>query len=186
MPSQKIETYFKRKGNSNTTSKLFKTRVLDIDAAELAKQLTLHDSYLFNLIKPVECMNGAWHHEEDWMAVNIKTMLRTSERIKYWIARTIISEREPSKRGFLISYFINVATECINLRNFNTCMAILEGLRIPPIPILRTSWQLVGQKSKQMFEELKVLMTPAGNFPYYRRRLASLNGDPCVPYLSKR
>jgi len=60
-----------------------KLRFLDIDPLEIARQLTLIESKLYNKIKPVECLGKAWSQSEgDDVAVNIKAMIVNSNKVK--------------------------------------------------------------------------------------------------------
>ncbi|KAK9703759.1 cell division cycle- protein [Basidiobolus ranarum] len=157
-------------------------RVLDIDPIELARQLTLFDSYLYNQIKPVECMHEAWRHTEPWMAVNIKEVLKVFQQVKYWVAYSILGEKDSLKRAHTIESFINMASYCSSWNNYNTCMAILEGLNMAPVASLQQTWLLINTKHRGCLENLRKLMSPSSNFRLYRANLMYLT-TPCVPYL---
>ncbi|KAK9765501.1 hypothetical protein K7432_006125 [Basidiobolus ranarum] len=157
-------------------------RVLDIEAIELARQLTLFDSYLFNQIKPVECMHEAWRRTEPWMAVNIKEILQVFQQIKYWVAYSILCEKDFVKRAHTVEHFISMASYCSSWNNYNTCMAILEGFNVIPVPSLRQTWQSINGKHKTCLEHLRKLMSPCSDFRLYRANLEYLS-TPCVPYL---
>ncbi|ORY06431.1 hypothetical protein K493DRAFT_20798 [Basidiobolus meristosporus CBS 931.73] len=70
--------------HSNTKYYGTRLRVLDVESIELARQLTLFDSYLFNQIKSVECMHEAWRRTESWMAVNIKEVLKVFQQVGHF------------------------------------------------------------------------------------------------------
>jgi len=61
-----------------------KLKFLDLDPLEIARQLTLIESKLYNKILPVECLDKAWSKEDgdDNIAVNIKAMIVNSNQVK--------------------------------------------------------------------------------------------------------
>ena len=63
-----------------------KLKFLDIDPLEIARQLTIIESRLYNKIQPVECLDKAWSKESkeeggDNIAVNIKAMIVNSNQV---------------------------------------------------------------------------------------------------------
>ena len=57
-------------------------RFVDLDPLELARQLTLIESKLYNKIRPVECLGKAWSREEGGeIAENIKAMIVNSNQV---------------------------------------------------------------------------------------------------------
>lgn len=59
-----------------------KLKFLDIDPLEIARQLTIIESKLYNKIQPVECLDKAWSTEEgSEIAVNIKGMIVNSNQV---------------------------------------------------------------------------------------------------------
>ncbi|SRR6266498_2664256 len=69
-----------------------KLKFLDIDPLEIARQLTIIESKLYNKIQPVECLNKAWGKVEgdgdgdgDVVAANIKAMISNSNKVKFSI-----------------------------------------------------------------------------------------------------
>lgn len=57
-------------------------QLLDIDPKELARQLTILESNLYNKIRPVDCLNKAWSQtDRPESGENIKAMILTSNRV---------------------------------------------------------------------------------------------------------
>ncbi|KAJ9050635.1 hypothetical protein DSO57_1012605 [Entomophthora muscae] len=157
------------------------TSLLDMDPLEIARQLTLIDSHLFNQIKPVECLNKAWS-SKDANAPNVKAMIHMSTQISNWLAFTILSESNLRIRAQYIKYFIAVAERCYSLHNFNTLMSLIAGFNTTPIHRLKRTWELVNARSLQALETIKSVMDSGRNFSTYREQLHSVN-PPCVPFL---
>lgn len=58
-----------------------KLKFTDIDALELARQLTIKDSALFAKITPQECLGKAWPKEYGAEAPNISAMIDMSNAV---------------------------------------------------------------------------------------------------------
>ncbi|KAJ3116458.1 hypothetical protein HDU96_009621 [Phlyctochytrium bullatum] len=88
---------------------LKRIRFLDLDALEVARQLTILESREYNKLQPVEFLLKAWSDKDNPIAVNVKTMILMSNQVAGWVAQSILSEKEPKKRAHLIKHFINIA-----------------------------------------------------------------------------
>ncbi|CAG8483932.1 5238_t:CDS:2 [Funneliformis caledonium] len=160
-----------------------KLKFLDLDPLEIARQLTLIESKLYNKIKPVECLDKAWSKEEgDNIAVNIKAMIVNSNQITGWVAESVLNQSEVKRRCLYIKHFVAVADKCKFLNNFNSLTAIISGLNSAPIHRLKRTWELVNAKTIQTLEVLNKTMNSTKNFAEYRETLHSVN-PPCVPFL---
>ncbi|KAK9703643.1 cell division cycle- protein, variant 2 [Basidiobolus ranarum] len=164
-----------RKKNAPVSSKaISKIKFLEIDGMEMACQLTILDSFLFNRITPIECIYKAWCQKEEWMASNIKMSLRVHRQITNWFARAILLEKDTIRRIALIEHIINIANRCNLLFNFNTTMAILNCLSLKQVQNLKQTWQFVNPKAKATLEHLYRFMDPNTNFREYRDRIIRL------------
>ncbi|KAJ3155701.1 hypothetical protein HDU86_004170 [Geranomyces michiganensis] len=161
---------------------LNKIRFLDLDATEVARQLTIMESRQYNKIMPGEFLKKAWSEKEGNAAVNVKAMITMSNQITGWVAASVLNERDVKKRAQIIKQFIYIADRCRSINNFNTLMSILAGLNSAPVHRLKRTWELVSQRSQAMLEALRQTMAPSRNFAAYRDALHSAN-PPCVPFL---
>ncbi|CAG8528266.1 3951_t:CDS:10 [Paraglomus brasilianum] len=167
----------------NLPRNMKKLRFVDLDPLELARQLTLIESKLYNKIRPVECLGKAWSREEGGeIAENIKAMIVNSNQITGWVAESILHQSEIKKRCNLIKHFVAVAEKCRILNNFNSLTAIISGLNSAPIHRLKRTWEMVNARTIQNLEALNKVMNSTKNFLDYRAQLHSVN-PPCVPFL---
>ncbi|KAJ3249779.1 hypothetical protein HK104_007561 [Borealophlyctis nickersoniae] len=157
-------------------------RFFELDATEVARQLTIMESREYNKVLPVEFLKKAWSDKDNPVAVNVKTMIGISNQVTGWVASSIVSERDIKKRAQLIKQFILIADRCQSLNNFNTLMSILAGLNSAPIHRLKRTWELLSAKTQGVLEGLRRTMNPTKNFATYREMLHSAN-PPCVPFL---
>ncbi|CAG8444390.1 17445_t:CDS:10 [Acaulospora morrowiae] len=159
-----------------------KIKFLELDPLEIARQLTIIESTLYNKIQPVECLNKAWSKEENVggeIAENIKAMIVNSNQITGWVAESILNQPEIKKRCLLIKHFVAVADKCRTLNNFNSLTAIISGLNSAPIHRLKRTWEMVSARTIQTLENLNRIMNSTKNFSDYREMLHSVN-PPCV------
>lgn len=160
-----------------------KPRLLDIDGLELARQLTLLESKLYNAIKPSECIGKAWSRpDSDVRARGIKDTISVSNRITGWVAETILAQEDLKKRASCVKHFISVADACRSLQNFSSMTAIVSGLNSAPVYRLKRTWDIVQQRQVAILENLNRIMQSSKNFSDYRDMIHKLN-PPCVPFL---
>ena len=92
---------------------LKKLRFLDMDATELARQLTLMEAELYSRIKPVECLNKTWQKKiptgDPEPAANVKALILHSNQLTNWVAHLILEQNDVKKRVVVIKHFVNVA-----------------------------------------------------------------------------
>ncbi|KAI9101686.1 ras guanine nucleotide exchange factor domain-containing protein [Phlyctochytrium arcticum] len=170
---------------------LNRIKFLELDATEVARQLTILESKLYNKIQPVEFLRKAWSEKEGSIAVNVKTMIVMSNqnltdlcslKITGWVASSILLEKDIKKRAQIMKQFILIADRCRSMNNFNTLMSVLAGLNSAPIHRLKRTWDLLSARSHAALDNLRKTMNPTKNFSHYRESLHSAN-PPCVPFL---
>lgn len=87
-----------------------KIKILDIDATEVARQLTILEYKYYARIKPAECLNKSWQRKsQDEPGTNVNYMILHSNQLASWVGGIILKQSEIKKRVMLIKHFINVA-----------------------------------------------------------------------------
>lgn len=158
-------------------------KFLDIDPTEMARQLTLLESKLYNNIKPMELLGKAWSKPDaDVHAKGIKNTIGTCNFITAWVTEAVLSQQDLKKRAAWIKQYIAIADACLSLNNFSTMTAILSGLNSAPVYRLKRTWDAVSQRYVIMLNNLQQLMQTSKNFHDYRALLHKLK-PPCVPFL---
>ncbi|CAG8579779.1 2402_t:CDS:2, partial [Funneliformis caledonium] len=156
-------------------------KFLDLDPLEIARQLTLIESKLYNKIRPIECLDKAWSKGEGEIAANIKSMIESSNKITGWVTESVLDQSEIRRRCLYIKHFVAIADKCRILNNFNSLTAITSGLYSAPIHRLKRTWETVNAKTVQTLDHLSKIMNSTKNFAEYRDILHSIN-PPCVPF----
>ena len=88
---------------------------LDVEPVEIANQLTLMDSRLFNAITPRELVGQEWTRKKGSLAVNVRAMSTLATQITTWVQEVILFEEDIKKRANAIKYFMKVADVCLFL-----------------------------------------------------------------------
>ncbi|BGP16758.1 hypothetical protein JCM10213_002149 [Rhodosporidiobolus nylandii] len=161
---------------------LKKFKLLDLDPLEIARQLTIMDSRLFQRITPQECLSKAWPKEFGSEAPNISAMIDMSNAVTRWVTETILEQEDLKKRANIVKHFIAIAERCLQLNNFSTLIHIIAGLNSTPIHRLRRTWETVNQKAMILLGGLNNVMRPDKNYKEYREILRKA-APPCVPFL---
>ncbi|KAI9008827.1 ras guanine nucleotide exchange factor domain-containing protein [Phycomyces nitens] len=158
--------------------------LVHIDPHEVAKQLTLMENSLFCQIPLKEFLAPQESRKNIDLTVNIKTMIRRSTNLVYWISSTILDESDIKKRAQVIKYWIKVGDYCLHLSNYNTLMAIRCSLNSSGIARLKLTWEIVmrSTKHKTMLETTYRIADSQRNFANYRKCLKNAT-SPCLPFL---
>ena len=90
-----------------------KLKLLDVDALETARQLTIMESKLYGKIKPIECLDKTWQKKGTVNgaepAPNVKALILHSNQLTNWVAEMILVHPEVKKRVMVIKHFVGVA-----------------------------------------------------------------------------
>ncbi|KAG1749328.1 ras GEF [Suillus lakei] len=155
--------------------------LLDIDALELARQLTITESQLYQKIRPSECLLRSKESKTDHHD-NIANFIRRSNRVANWVAYAILCKDEPRRRASIMKHFITVADRCRHIQNFSTMLAIVSGLNSSPIRRLKRSWEQVSTRYMSQLETCETTINSYKTFNVYRSALAKVS-PPCVPFV---
>lgn len=162
---------------------LKKIKFLDIDPLEMARQLTLMDSRLYNRIRPNECLNKSWSRDNGTeIAKGIRDVISANNRVSGWVSEAILVQEDLKKRAGWVKHFVAIADRCFYLNNFSSMMAIYSGLNNASLNRLRRTWDAVNQRHLQLFDNMRAILAPTKNFSKYRETLRKLQ-PPCVPFL---
>ncbi|KAL0485738.1 Ras guanine nucleotide exchange factor gefJ [Acrasis kona] len=157
--------------------------VLEWPSLEIARQITIIEFEMFELIQPKECLSQSWNKpDKHTKAPNISKMISFTNRIVAWVSYEILSCNNTTKRSKACSKFIKVACELRKLNNFNACKAVIAGLKSNPVFRLRRTWVKVPAKQMNDMKELETLMEQAKNFHNMRNAIKQASGC-CLPYI---
>ncbi|EIW81242.1 ras GEF [Coniophora puteana RWD-64-598 SS2] len=158
-----------------------KIELLDIDPMELARQLTITESQLFQRIPPSECLQRSKVQKTDYQD-NIANFIRRSTMVTHWVEYAILSRDDPRKRASVMKHIIQVADRCRFIQNFSTMLAITSGLNSSAVRRLKRSWEQVGAKYISLLDSCETSGSSYKNFSTYRIALGKVT-PPCIPFL---
>lgn len=156
--------------------------ILDFDALELARQITLKTSKIFCSILPEELLATEWTKRSSSLAVNVRAMSTLSTDISNLVSDSVLQLEEPKKRAAIIKQWVKIANKCLDLHNFDTLMAIICSLDSTNIKRMRKTWEAVPQKTKIVFDELRKVVDISKNYSALRQRI-SAQLPPCLPFI---
>ncbi|CUM51586.1 uncharacterized protein AC631_01921 [Debaryomyces fabryi] len=161
-----------------------KTKLLDIDFIELARQLTIKEFKLYSKITKFECLTKVWGNKsglhED--ILSITNFIRTSNQLTNFVAYMILRKQDVKKRVHIITYFVQVAEKCKQYNNFSSMTAIISALYSSPVHRLNRTWKHVPAEALTNLRNMNKLMNSSRNFNEYRDVLKFVGSEPCVPF----
>jgi len=110
-------------------------RVASVHPREWARQLTRREFDLLERIGPSELLRQAWAGaEKKARAPNVLALVGLANATAAWVASVVLSEAELCARAEAYGHLVDVAAECLALRNFNGVCTALASLELgPPI-----------------------------------------------------
>ncbi|KAI9801410.1 MAG: hypothetical protein M1825_003389 [Sarcosagium campestre] len=156
--------------------------ILDFDALELARQLTIKESKIFCSILPEELLAQEWTKKAGSLAVNVRAMSTLSTDLATLVADTILQFEDTKKRATIIKQWVKIANHCLELNNYDSLMAIICSINSSTILRLKRTWEVVSQKTKVRLENLRGIVEVSRNYAVLRQRLQG-HVPPCLPFV---
>ena len=169
------------KGSSSFVKK---TKLLDIDYVELARQLSLREFKMYCAISKFSCIAKVWGKKSglNESIESITKFIKYSNQLTNFVAYMILRKSDPKKRVQIIRYFIQVAEKCRQYNNFSSMTAIISALYSSPIHRLKKTWSFASADSLTLLKNMNKLMNSSRNFNEYRDVLKFIGSEPCVPF----
>lgn len=156
--------------------------ILDFDALEIARQLTMKQMSLFCSIMPEELLGSRWTKFGGVDTPNVKGMSVFTTGLTNLVVDTILHFEEVKKRAMVIKQWIKIANQCSLLHNYDALMAITCALTDTSIKRLKMTWDAVPAKRKEMLRGLQATVDFNQNFKVLRAQLHD-QVPPCLPFL---
>lgn len=96
--------------------------------------------------------------------------------ISKWVQLMVLSKPSPQQRAEVITKFINVAQKLLQLKNFNTLMAVVGGLSHSSISRLKETHSHLSSEVTKNWNEMTELVSSNGNYCNYRKAFADCDG----------
>ncbi|ELP85130.1 guanine nucleotide exchange factor, putative [Entamoeba invadens IP1] len=157
--------------------------VLMSDPSEVARQLTLVISNLYQKIEKQQFFNKAWSNEKlAPQAMDLIRVMRYTEEISDWIVTIILLMFSAENRVKAAIRFIQIADYLNKLNNFQLLYGIIQAFdqksKIWSLKLLDS----IPSKFVKMFSSLSKVVNEKNDFKNYRQIISKCN-EPCIPLL---
>ncbi|XP_011499860.1 PREDICTED: rap guanine nucleotide exchange factor 2-like isoform X5 [Ceratosolen solmsi marchali] len=153
---------------------------LQLNAVEVAIQLTLQDFSIFRQIESTEYVDDLFELKSKYGVPMLSQFAELVNREMFWVVTEVCSEHNLVRRSKIIKQFIKIARQCKECKNFNSMFAIVSGLGHGAVSRLRASWEKLPSKYQRLFSDLQELMDPSRNMSKYRQLVASEQTQPPI------
>ncbi|RUP51760.1 hypothetical protein BC936DRAFT_146235 [Jimgerdemannia flammicorona] len=163
--------------------------LLELDARDVAKYLTLADFHLFKSITAYEYVHGQWRIEKEKRVSTegplidnrVEELTKRSNMLSHWVAHEICSARTIKGRRAMVKKFIDIAKNCRVMNNFHTCMFVVTGLTSRPVQRLDDVWKTISSRDLATLHSLENLLNLSQNMSNYRRSFQKAK-SPAIPF----
>ena len=156
--------------------------ILDFDPLEIARQITLKASAIFCSILPEELLGTEWTKRNSSLAVNVRAMSTLSTDISNLVSDSVLQLEEPKKRAIIIKQWVKIANRCLELRNYDTVMAIVCSLDSTNLKRMKRTWEHVPQKTKSVLDDMCKIIDVSRNYAILRQHIQH-QMPPCLPFI---
>jgi len=139
----------------------FNPRFLDIHPTEIARQLTIISSKLYETIncKELSELVRSKCEIKGYKCPCIELLMKRFEIVSMWIPTEIVTSANLNLRIEVIKRSIDIANTCLKYKNFFDASAIVIGLQNEAIRRLQNTWKLLPRRAFKKFNYLvKTLM----------------------------
>eukprot|EP00004_Rigifila_ramosa_P019815 TRINITY_DN5087_c0_g1_i3.p1 TRINITY_DN5087_c0_g1~~TRINITY_DN5087_c0_g1_i3.p1 ORF type:complete len:1169 (+),score=295.43 TRINITY_DN5087_c0_g1_i3:53-3559(+) len=153
------------------------------DLAEIARQITLHDFFLYRSIEPVELLNQAWNKPKyRWRAPNVIALVERFNQLSSWVATIILWQTSLAERRKMVARVIELNIHFHKLKNFHAIAAVNAGLNNSSLHRLKYTMEGIDKKLKESQSKLEHLMNPDGSYKNYREMVHKVS-PPLLPFI---
>lgn len=155
---------------------------LQLNANELAIQLTFQDFAIFRQIESTEYVDDLFHssssssgaasscsaqtadqatihaapHQRYGTPLMLHQFAELVNREMFWVVTEVCSEPNLVRRSKILKQFVKIARHCKECKNFNSMFAIVSGLGHAAVSRLRLTWEKLPSKYQRLFCDLQV------------------------------
>ncbi|KAK9885869.1 hypothetical protein WA026_013744 [Henosepilachna vigintioctopunctata] len=153
---------------------------LQLNAVEVAIQLTLQDFSIFRQIEPTEYIDDLFELKSKYGRPMLEKFAALVNKEMFWVVTEVCSETNPVRRMKIMKQFIKVARQCKECKNFNSMFAIISGLGHGAVSRLKQCWEKLPNKYQRIFHDLQQLMDPSRNMSKYRQMVCTEQSHPPI------
>eukprot|EP01080_Neovahlkampfia_damariscottae_P012015 gene12015-5415_t len=156
---------------------------IDFTPKQVTEQLTLITFKYFKDLKPSEFLNQNWSKKSKEMkAPNLTSLIIRSNETANWVGTMIMNEKEIDSRVKIMEFMIDIASEAIELHNYNLMLEIISGLKCNGVNRLKKTKEKLSENHQIKMKELDRISDPYKSYKILRDIIIG-QSPPCVPYI---
>ena len=169
--------------STSITTPTIAPSILDFSPVEIAKQMTIYEHSLFLNININECIHKKFLNKE--ASSTFTAVTNKFNQWGQWVATDILKRTDAQDRADVIAHFIKIADACKDLKNYNSCYALLGGLNLSSVSNtrLKLTWQKVNKAALSKYSKLMEFFAVTKNYKIYREELFKQT-PPLIPYFA--
>ena len=117
------ELKFQRSDSYTPTSK---TELIQLDSEEIANQLTIMHANTLTKISKRELLNYVWGKSDT--SPNVDSLKEKNDILTRWVITTLLESATVKEQASCYKKFYRLAKRLYEMRNYNGCSLILDGL----------------------------------------------------------
>mmetsp|Transcript_10865 Transcript_10865/g.12342 ORF Transcript_10865/g.12342 Transcript_10865/m.12342 type:complete len:223 (+) Transcript_10865:25-693(+) len=133
----------------------------------------------------MELLGVAWSREgKEINSPNVRRLIEHFNRTSRWVAGIILEADMPEYREKMLQKFVDIASCCKELNNYNAVFEILAGINSVAVHRLKLL-QTLPKQSALEYKKLHSFIKSEGNYATYRSSVSerAQQGVGCVPFL---
>lgn len=142
----------------------------DLNSMEVAKQLTIIESYLFAKIEVDDFLNVDLNKTQN-TSPNINQLVDFTNGLSNYVIESLISGRTTSLILKRFQCWLKIALSCYYYKNFNSLACIMTSLQNHNISRMKFIWNNLKGKDLDLYSKLITIMDPSSNYKTYRSKL---------------
>ncbi|KAH7939026.1 hypothetical protein HPB52_005023 [Rhipicephalus sanguineus] len=139
------------------------------------RELADHLTYLeHKVMKRITFLDFKQYAEQGTLADNprLERSISQFNGLSQWTQCMVLSRSTPQQRADVITKFVDVAKNLLELQNFSSLMAVVGGLNHSALARLSQTTTCLPGETRRTLAQFAALLSSAGNFCNYRKALA--------------
>eukprot|EP01126_Amoeba_proteus_P045013 TRINITY_DN5027_c0_g1_i12.p1 TRINITY_DN5027_c0_g1~~TRINITY_DN5027_c0_g1_i12.p1 ORF type:complete len:127 (+),score=32.33 TRINITY_DN5027_c0_g1_i12:561-941(+) len=87
-----------------------------------------------------------------------------TDKLTYWLANQVVEEENFKKRTKILKRIIKLGKALLELKNFDSLMAVYLSLNLTPIVRLKHTWKALPRSLKTILKNVEGAMNPSTTF----------------------
>jgi len=155
------------------------SQLLATSTLQIAQQIAiiLHTSY--KSMSPREFLKDNWKQRTEG---SLPTFMHDAKKMSLVIASCIVRGENKEQRTNLLAKFIDVANQCLLMRNFQGFFSLMQGIHHPGVERLTSAFQGLKMPVQHLLKTFKPIFSKENHYEVYKQKQATCM-PPTIPFL---